>query len=323
MKFLVSKCKTKGNKMKKMLTVFICIVSTLVVNSQTIYSKAFGNPNDKPLLYLHGGPGYNSVGFELTTAQILSENGFYVISYDRRGEGRSLDNDAKFTFNETFDDINLIYDKFNLTSATLIGHSFGGVIATLYAEKYPNKTKSIILVSAPISMQETFSTILKSSKSIYTSNRDLVNLNYINMLEKMDKRSIEYSSYCFSHAMQNRFYYPKEPTEEALTTYKKFKTDSLLIKYSSQMTYEAPRGFWENENYTTIDLNENLKRVLKNNIPVFGLYGKDDGLFSEIQIGNIENIIGEDNFDYINNCSHNLFIDQQTKFINSLIKWIE
>ena len=309
--------------MKKILTIFVFIISTLLVNAQSIYLKAFGNPNDKPLIYLHGGPGYNSAGFESTTAQKLSENGFYVITYDRRGEGRSPDKNAKFTFNETFDDINLIYDKFNLTSATLIGHSFGGVIATLYAEKHPNKTTSIILVSAPLSMQETLSTIVKSSKSIYTSNKDSVNLNYINMLEKMDKSSIEYSSYCFSHAMQNGFYYPKVPTKEALNIYKKFKTDTLLIKYSSEMTYEAPSGFWQNEKYTTLDLNENLKRVLKNNTPVFGLYGKDDGLFSGTQIRNIENLIGKDNFEYLSNCSHNLFIDQQTKFINALKEWTE
>lgn len=309
--------------MKKILTILVFIISTLLVNAQSIYLKAFGNPNDKPLIYLHGGPGYNSAGFESTTAQKLSENGFYVITYDRRGEGRSPDKNAKFTFNETFDDINLIYDKFNLTSATLIGHSFGGVIATLYAEKHPNKTTSIILVSAPLSMQETLSTIVKSSKSIYTSNKDSVNLNYINMLEKMDKSSIEYSSYCFSHAMQNGFYYPKVPTKEALNIYKKFKTDTLLIKYSSEMTYEAPSGFWQNEKYTTLDLNENLKRVLKNNTPVFGLYGKDDGLFSGTQIRNIENLIGKDNFEYLSNCSHNLFIDQQTKFINALKEWTE
>ncbi|TXE15353.1 alpha/beta hydrolase [Psychroserpens burtonensis] len=309
--------------MKKTLAVFVFIVSTIVVNSQTIYSKAYGNPSDKPLIYLHGGPGYNSVGFESTTAQKLSESGFYVISYDRRGEGRSPDKDSKFTFNETFDDINLIYEKFNLTSAILIGHSFGGIIATLYAEKYPNKTKSIILVSAPLSMQETLSTILKSSKSIYISNKDSVNLNYINMLEKMDKSSIEYSSYCFSHAMQNGFYYPKEPTIEALNIYKKFKTDSLLIKYSSKMTYEAPKGFWQNEKYTTLDLKDNLKQIVKNGTPVFGLYGKDDGLFSERQVKTIENLVGEANLIYLNNCSHNLFIDQQTKFINALKNWTE
>ena len=309
--------------MKKALTVFVFIVSTFVVNSQTIYSEAFGNPNDKPLIYLHGGPGYNSVGFEATTAQKLSENGFYVITYDRRGEGRSPDKNAKFTFNETFDDVNLIYDKFNLTSATLIGHSFGGIIATLYAERHPEKTKSIILVSAPLSMQETLSTILKSSKSIYIRNKDSVNLNYINMLEKMDKSSLEYSSYCFTHAMQNGFYYPKEPTQEAINIYSSFKTDSLLIKYSSKMTYEAPRGFWQNEKYTTLNINQEIKQLLKNDIPVFGLYGKDDGLFSETQIRNIEKLIGEDNLVYLDNCSHNLFIDQQTRFMNALKKWTE
>jgi proline iminopeptidase len=309
--------------MKKTLTLLVFIVSALAVNAQTIYSKAYGNPNDKALIYLHGGPGYNSVGFEATTAQKLSENGFYVISYDRRGEGRSPDKNAKFTFNETFDDINLIYKTLNFTSAILIGHSFGGVIATLYAEKYPTKTKAIILVSAPLSIQETLSTILKSSKSIYISNKDSVNLNYISMLEKMDKNSIEYSSYSFSHAMQNGFYYPKEPTTDALNIYSTFKTDSLLIKYSSEMTYEAPRGFWENEKYTTLDLNENLKRVVKNGTLVFGLYGKDDGLFSENQVRNIKNLIGENNLEYLFNCSHNLFIDQQTKFIDALKKWTE
>ena len=309
--------------MKKTITLFAFIVSTLVVNSQTIYSKAFGNSNDKPLIYLHGGPGYNSVGFEATTAQKLSENGFYVITYDRRGEGRSPDKNAKFTFSETFDDINSIYDKFNLTSATLIGHSFGGIIATLYAEKHPEKTKSIILVSAPLVMQETLSTILKSSKSIYIRNKDSVNLNYINMLEKMDKSSLEYSSYCFTHAMQNGFYYPKGPTQEAINIYSSFKTDSFLIKYSSKMTYEAPRGFWQNEKYTTLNLNQEIKQLLKNDIPVFGLYGKDDGLFSETQIRNIEKLISEDNLVYLNNCSHNLFIDQQTKFMNALKKWTE
>lgn len=310
--------------MKKALTGFVFIIlSTLVVNSQTIYSKAFGNPNDKPLIYLHGEPGYNSVNFELTTAQKLSENGFYVITYDRRGEGRSPDKNAKFTFNETFDDLKLIYEKFNLKSATLVGHSFGGIIATLYAEKHPEKTKSIILVSAPLSMQETFSTILKSSKSIYISNKDSVNLNYINVLEKMDKSSIEFSSYSFAHAMQNGFYYPKEPTQEAINIYSSFKTDPVLIKYSSKMTYEAPKGFWQNENYTTLDLNKNLKRVLKNNIPVFGLYGKEDGLFSQNQVKNIKNLIGENNLEYLYNCSHNLFIDQQSKFIDALIKWVE
>jgi len=306
--------------MKNTIILLGFLLSTIIVSSQTIYSKAYGNPNDKPLIFLHGGPGYNSVVFEVTTAQLLSENGFYVITYDRRGEGRSLDENTKFTFRETFDDIHLIYDTYDLKSATLIGHSFGGIIATLYAQEFPDKTNSIVLVSSPLSMQETFLTILESSKSIYEGNNDSVNLNYIDILEKMDKNSLEYSSYCFSHAMQNGFYSPKEPTKEALNIYSKFRTENLLIQYSSQMTMDAPVGFWTNEKHTSLDLKDNLKKVIENTVPVFGLYGKDDGLFSENQIKTITSIIGEKNIEYISHCSHNLFVDQQIQFINSLKK---
>jgi len=304
--------------MKKTLILFGLIIASTLVNSQTIYSKAFGDPNNKTLIFLHGGPGYNSVSFETTTAEELSNNGFFVISYDRRGEGRSLDKKAHFTFDETLNDLNLIFDKYKIDSAILVGHSFGGIIATLFTEKFPEKVKSLVYVGAPFSMQETFSTIIKSSKIIYQDKKDSLNLNYINMLEKMDKRSLQYSSYCFAHAMQNNFYYPKKVTEEADRIYKKFKTDTLLIKYSSQMTYEAPSGFWKNEKYTTLDLSDKLKQIVVKGTAVLGLYGKDDGLFSENQIKNIREIIGQNNMQYIDNCSHNVFIDQQSKFINSL-----
>lgn len=54
-----------------------------------IYSAAYGKASDPAVIFLHGGPGYNSLDFEVTTAQKLADQGFYVIVYDRRGEGRS------------------------------------------------------------------------------------------------------------------------------------------------------------------------------------------------------------------------------------------
>lgn len=308
--------------MVKSVKLYLILFFTISSYAQKNYVKTFGDKKNHSIIFLHGGPGYNSVNFEATTAKNLSDNGFFVIVYDRRGEGRSSKNLAKFTFKETFDDINSIYNRFNLKSATLLGHSFGGIIAIFFAEKHPDKIKSIVLTGVPISMQETFSTILKSSKTIYQNTKDNVNLNYIKILEKMDKSSIEFSSYCFSHAMQNGFYYPKKPTEKALNMYAKFKTDSLLIKYVSKMSYQAPKGFWENENYTTLNLNSNLKNIINHGIKVFGIYGKDDGLFSEKQINKIQNNIGKTNFEYLENCSHNTFIDRQTKFISLLKKWV-
>jgi proline iminopeptidase len=308
--------------MKKTIILLVIILATISVNSQSIYSKAFGDPNNEALIFLHGGPGYNSVGFEASTAKILAGSGFYVIVYDRRGEGRSPDTNAKFTFHETYDDLDAIYKQYNLEKATLIGHSFGGVIGTLFAEKYPEKIKSLVMVAAPLSIQETLLTIIKTSKSIYEKKKDSTNLMYIGMLEKMDNNSLEYSSYSFGHAMQNGFYTPKSPSKEALSIYTKLKTNPSFVTDGSKMTYEAPKGFWENENYTSIDLTQQLKNVLKNKTQVFGLYGTEDGLYSEEQIIRLKNIIPKHNFKYMNNCSHNVFIDQQDQFIASLKAWI-
>ena len=285
--------------MKNIFTLIILFAVTFIANAQDIYIKTFGNTKNKAILFLHGGPGYNSASFEATTANKLAENGFFVIVYDRRGEGQSEDKNAKFTFQETFDDLNNIYKKYNLKKATLIGHSFGGIIATLFAEKYPKSINSMFLVSTPISLPKTFKTIIKKTRTIYEIKKDNVNLNYINMLENMDANSIEYSSYCFAHAMQNGFYSTRNLNDLAKNIYATFKTDILLLKYASKMDYIAPQGFWKNEKYTTINLTEKLVKLKSKELKIYSLCGKDDGLYSLEQIAETANIIGVENTKYL------------------------
>lgn len=78
-----------------------------------------------------------------------------MIVYDRRGEGRSKTLNAKFTLKETFDNLDTIYEKLRLREATLIGHSFGGVVGNFLLQNNPERVQSIILVGAPVSLQET------------------------------------------------------------------------------------------------------------------------------------------------------------------------
>lgn len=309
--------------MKATLTTTIFVLATMFAFAQNIYTKTFGNAKDKAIIFLHGGPGYNCANFEATSAQKIADNGFFVIVYDRRGEGRSMDPNAKFTFKESIDDLNDIYKKYSLKSATLMGHSFGGIVATVFAESNPKQVESIVLVGAPVSLQATFKNIIAKSKGIYQTKKDSINLYYVAMLERMDTSSLEYSTYCFGHAMQNKFYSPKSPTPEAETIYAKFKTDSLLMKYASKMTYEGPQGFWKNEKYTTLNLTTSLQSLQKQNVKIFGLYGKDDGLYSEQQITDLQNLIGANHVRYFDNCSHSVFIDQQTQFIEALTTWLK
>jgi proline iminopeptidase len=94
--------------MKTILAFTILSFATVFANAQSIYTKTFGSSQNKPVIFLHGGPGYNCANFEATSAQQLADKGFYVIVYDRFGEGRSKDPSATFTFKDTFGDLILL-----------------------------------------------------------------------------------------------------------------------------------------------------------------------------------------------------------------------
>lgn len=286
----------------------------------SFYTKAYGSESNPAVIFLHGGPGYNAFSFEFSTAQELADNGFYVIIYDQRGCGRTKsDTNSLFTFEEAFADLSEIYTKYNVQTATLIGHSFGGTLGILYATNYPEKVDNLILVGSPLSYQMTFKHIISTCKKIYAENSS-PQLQYIEMLEKMDSTSLEYSSYCFMHAMTNGFYKAKNPSEKSTIIYDSLRNNSKA-SYLSNMTREPVSGFFEKEHYTTLDLSSNLTE-LKEKIKVFGIYGQEDGLFDSEQITLLQTILGADNFTLVENASHSVFIDQQDFFISQIGKYI-
>jgi|TARA_R110000782_G_scaffold259894_1_gene350762 proline iminopeptidase len=309
--------------MKYFLILILSTFFSSVALCQVLYINTFGDSTDTPIIFLHGGPGYNSSTFEVTTAKKLADKGYYVVVYDRSGEGRSINPTAKYSFNEAHNDLLKIMDSLNIKKSNLIGHSFGGMIAATFAVKNPDKIESIFLVGAPVNLQTSFKNIISKCETIYKQNNDEQNLNYIKMLKEMDTTSIYYSSYCFMHAMQNGFYSPKNPSQEAQNLYSLFSTDSILISNAQKMDQVSPVGFLKSENYTSIDISNLLIDIKAKKINIYGLYGKEDGLYSEDQIIYLKSLLGEDNLVYLENCSHNVFIDQQTKFIDTIIKWTE
>ncbi|WP_159476402.1 alpha/beta fold hydrolase [Dyadobacter sp. 3J3] len=307
--------------MKKISTLLFLFLTISIANGQTIYSKTFGSIKNKPVIFLHGGPGNSSVYFEATTAQKLADKGFYVIIYDRRGEGRSKDENAKMNFNEYFEDLNDLYSKYGLTKATLIGFSFGGLVTAQFAEKYPKKVKSVVLVSALVSQQESYNTILRTTKAIYEKNGDNANLQDLALIEKMDKNSLEYRTACFKHATLNGYFKLKNPNPEAKEIYAGYATDPLITKYVKNE--QSVPTFWKNEPLKNLDVSGSLKKISSQKIPVFAIYGRQDGIFCEEQMAELRKIIGKDHLKYIDNSSHTLFIDQQAVFLSSVENWIK
>lgn len=308
--------------MKRILFLLIILLTAVCSKAQHIYSKAYGNSSNQPVIFLHGGPGSNSISFELTTAQRLADKGFYVIVYDRRGEGRSIDPKAKFNLKQTFDDLNAIYKQYGIKKANLIAFSFGGLIAAPFAEKYPHKVKSLTLACSLISLQETYLNITERCRELYTQRNDSANLQAIAQIEQMDKTSIEYRDACSGHAFCNGFFSTDSLTQDAKYLYNLMETDSTYIKYSALKTSKPGLGFWKNEKYTTMDTSPMLEKMKEGGIPIFAIYGKDDGLFSKTQVDAVGKTAGNDRLKYLNNCSHYPFLDQQSEFVDIISRWL-
>ena len=97
-----------------------------------LYHTAYG-PKDAPrLLFLHGGPGA-SHDYMLPQMLALADE-YRLIFYDQRGGGRSRSDDrSPITWNTHVTDLAALVRELSLEPLTLVGYSWGGLLALLYA----------------------------------------------------------------------------------------------------------------------------------------------------------------------------------------------
>ncbi|HEY8793970.1 MAG TPA: alpha/beta fold hydrolase [Gemmatimonadaceae bacterium] len=97
-----------------------------------LYRSAYG-PGDAPrLLVLHGGPGA-SHDYMLPQMLALADD-YRLIFYDQRGGGRSKGDDrSPITWKTHVADLAALVRERSLEPLTLVGYSWGGLLALLYA----------------------------------------------------------------------------------------------------------------------------------------------------------------------------------------------
>ena len=104
--------------------------------------------NKKPLILLHGGPGSSHNYFELLDK--IGEDGRQVIMYDQLGCGKSNTPSRPDLWNkETWvNELIALRKHLNLDEVHILGQSWGGMLAIIYACDYqPDGVKSYILSS--------------------------------------------------------------------------------------------------------------------------------------------------------------------------------
>lgn len=110
-----------------------------------IYYVAVGNGS--PLVVVHGGPGADHTYFLPYLLPLARTH--RLIFIDERGSGRSqrLQDTSQYTVEAMVEDVEGVRQALNLGKISLLGHSYGGVVAQAYALKYQQNLNHLILNS--------------------------------------------------------------------------------------------------------------------------------------------------------------------------------
>ena len=110
-----------------------------------LYVKDYGF--GKPVILIHGWPLSNEM-WEYQVADLV-DNGFRVITYDRRGFGQSSQPWNGYNYDTLTDDLKSIIDQLELTDVTLVGFSMGGGEVVRYFSRYAGKnvSKAVLIAS--------------------------------------------------------------------------------------------------------------------------------------------------------------------------------
>jgi len=107
--------------------------------------RAVGDPEDPPLLLLHGLTGSGRDWDGLTPAFAAS---WRTYAADLRGHGDSPKS-PPYSFEVMRDDVIQLLDELGLERVTLVGHSLGAVLAYLLALKQPDRVHALVLEEPP------------------------------------------------------------------------------------------------------------------------------------------------------------------------------
>ena len=116
----------------------------LNADGHKVYYEVSGNPDGKPALFVHGGPGG---GGSTDVRRFFNPDLYKIVVFDQRGCGRSKPH-ASLEQNTTWDlvsDMESIRENLSIDSWLVFGGSWGSTLSLAYAQKYPHRVSELVL----------------------------------------------------------------------------------------------------------------------------------------------------------------------------------
>lgn len=115
------------------------------VSGKNIYYEVYGEEHNAALVYLHGGPGASCLDFAAQAKEL--GRAFKVVIFDQWGVLRSdpIMADEAYGMDRQVAMIEEMREKLHIPRWSVLGHSYGGMLACLYAHTFPASVDKLIL----------------------------------------------------------------------------------------------------------------------------------------------------------------------------------
>jgi proline iminopeptidase len=115
-----------------------------VSDLHTIYYEQSGNPQGKPVVFVHGGPGG---GTDPKQRRFFDPKAYRIVLFDQRGCGRSTPH-AELHDNTTWHlvaDMEAIREHLGIAHWQVFGGSWGSTLSLAYAQRHPERVTELVL----------------------------------------------------------------------------------------------------------------------------------------------------------------------------------
>ena len=277
---------------------------SIVVSKAVLYYSVQGE--GQPILLLSGGPGIASSQLS-RLSEHLSKN-YKSILFDQRGTGKSHTNpmdSSTINLNQAINDINVLLEKQNAKRITIIGHSWGAMLAMSYGAKYPDQIAKLVLIGpGPLEwsgyellQDNILSRASKAEKILMQQIQDSI-ANHTASMESMRTLNRTFSRLLFFDAL---------------------KVDSLGPLIGANSNNAMQHLMLQDLNRINYDLKPAISKM---QMPVLVICGREDpvGLFSTFEIKELNK---KAKIFWIEKSGHFPWVEQPESFYSGLLDFLK
>jgi proline iminopeptidase len=142
-----------------------------VGDGNLVYWETCGNPEGKPALVLHGGPG---TGCSPGMRRPFDPTRYRIVLFDQRGSGRSTPHASDpatdlggNTTERLLADMERLREHLGIDRWLLHGGSWGSTLVIAYAERYPHRVSEIVLTSISLSRRKEIDWLYHGARRLF------------------------------------------------------------------------------------------------------------------------------------------------------------